>query len=192
MLNNFHTPKTNADGPTSVRSGACAVLAVLGTLGQSCILSGVVPSVVEPPPMQARAVQFLGANGAQSSVRLELVAYNPNSFALYAQNLRATLSVAGHNYGVLEAEFHQQLPSRRPLVVLVDVSVQRTGAAPTAVLDLGQGPNGASAPSSTAATLSVERTPMPFRVDGVVYFRSRYGTTHAPFAYQGTVSPAAL
>lgn len=138
--------------------------------------------------MQARMVQFLGASGSQGSLRLELVSYNPNGFDLYAQNLRATLSIAGQNYGALEAEFQQRLPSRRPLVVLVDVSVSRTGAVPLAVLDQGQAANGSGPPGA----ISAERAPMPFRVDGVVFFRSRYGTTHAPFAYQGTVSPGAL
>lgn len=169
-----------------------ATMGLVGTAlcGQGCVLSGVIPSVVEAPPLQVRAVQFLGTSGAQGSVRLELVSYNPNTFDLYAQNLRATLSVAGQNFAVLEAEFAQQLPSRRPLVVLVDVTVTRMGSVPRAELD--QSHLAAMGGGGAQTAIPRELQPMPFRVDGVVYFRSRYGNTHAPFAYQGTVSPGAL
>jgi hypothetical protein len=155
-------------------------------------MSTVMPGVIETPQIQARAVQFLGGvNGGPATMRVELVGYNPNSFAVYAANLRAELSVQGRSVGTVDAAFSQVMPARRPLVILVDVNVSRVGAGPMAI---GVGAPGgvgvAGAPgaySGGEATMGWAPMAIPFRVDGAVSFRSRYGDVLAPFAFQGAV-----
>jgi hypothetical protein len=154
------------------RSSLAAVLAV--TALQGCVLSEVLPSVIESPQIQVRAVQVLPTGLGGATLRLELAGYNPNAFALYASGVRADLWVNGRVVGALDAGFTQVMQARRPLVLLVDARVERAGGAGAA---LGFVPGvGAS---------------VPFRVEGELRVGSRYGESRARFFFEGAV-PASV
>jgi hypothetical protein len=180
--------------PLPSRRSFVALLAALSLPG--CVMSTVMPGVIETPQIQARAVQFLGgANGGPATMRVELVGYNPNSFAVYAANLRAELSVQGRSVGTVDAAFSQVMPARRPLVILVDVNVSRVGAGPMAIgvpgapggVGVAGAPDAPGVYSGGSAPMGWAPMAIPFRVDGSVSFRSRYGDVLAPFAFQGAV-----
>lgn len=108
-------------------------------------------------------------------MRVELVGYNPNAFSLYAASLRAELSVAGRPMGTVDATFAQVLPARRPLVVLVEVNVSRVRSAPARSLP------------TSAAQWETSAAAVPFRIDGALLFRSRFGDISVPWGFQGAV-----
>lgn len=164
------------------RSWLTRSLAVALALGaQGCVMSAMMPGMIEAPQIQARAVQFLGSDGRSATMRVELVGYNPNSFALYAANLRADISVNGRSVGTVDASFSQMLPARRPLVVLVEVNVSRMGGAIARPVRVAPSYAGPSAP----VVFDTASEAMPFRVDGVLAFRSRYGDVSVPWGFQG-------
>ncbi len=173
-----------------MRFGAFAALAMVSAVTQSgCVMSAIMPGVIEAPQIQARAVQFSGTSGG-ATMRVELVGYNPNSFALYAASLRADLVVSGRSVGTVDASFSQVLPARRPLVVLVEVNVTRSTAVrvgPVAT-PMNAGPSApsiAGAPILMGDAMTVEAA--PFRVDGTLVFRSRFGDVNVPWGFQGAV-----
>jgi hypothetical protein len=148
-----------------------SLLSALGALAlHGCVLSTVIPSVIEAPQIQSRAVQVLPSGPGGAALRLELVGYNPNAFALYATGVHAELWLGNQRIGTLDAEFAQVMQARRPLVLLVDARVERAGAIPWLAL------------AGAAANASV-----PFRVQGELRLGSRYGETRAPFAFEGAV-----
>jgi LEA14-like dessication related protein len=157
------------------------IIAALALASQGCVMSAVMPGLIEAPQIQARAVQFLGANAGTATMRVELVGYNPNSFALYAANLRAEISVNGRSVGTVDATFSQVLPARRPLVVLVEVNVSRMGGAISGPVRVSPSWGGSGGP------MVIEGAPqaLPFRVDGALSFRSRYGDVSVPWGFQG-------
>jgi hypothetical protein len=158
----------------SRRSLVTASLAAALSVGSGgCVMSAFMPSVIEAPQIQARAVQFLGASGGTAAMRVELVGYNPNAFSLYAASLRAELSIAGRPMGTVDATFAQVLPARRPLVVLVEVNVSRIGSA--------------RALPTSAAQWEANASAVPFRIDGALLFRSRFGDVSVPWGFQGAV-----
>lgn len=167
---------------------AALSLAVLALCTQGCVMSAMMPGLIEVPQIQARAVQFLGSDGRSATMRIEWVGYNPNPFALYATNLRAELWVNGRNVGTADATLSQVLPARRPLVVLVEVNVSRVAGAIAGPARIAQT---YAAPSAPAGFDSASEA-IPFRVDGVLSFRSRYGDVSVPWAFHGAAQSSVL
>jgi hypothetical protein len=170
-------------------AGFAAMTALVGGAQSGCVMSAIMPSVIEAPQIQARAVQFSGAAGGNGSggatMRVELVGYNPNAFALYAASLRADLVVSGRSVGTVDATFTQVLPARRPLVVLVEVNVSRSTAVRVAPTNAPATATNAGAPVVMGDAMTVDAA--PFRVDGTLVFRSRYGDVNVPWGFQGAV-----
>ncbi len=162
-------------------------LSSLALLAQGCVMSAMMPGIIEAPQIQARAVQFLGSDGRTATMRVELVGYNPNSFALYAANLRADITVNGRSVGAVDAAFSQVLPARRPLVVLVEVNVSRMGGA------IGR-PARAMRRSLGGAPMVFDGAPeaWPFQVSGALTFRSRFGDVSVPWGFQGAAQSSAF
>ncbi|MDP3274872.1 MAG: LEA type 2 family protein [Deltaproteobacteria bacterium] len=164
---------------------------MLGTLAVAtpgCVMSSAMPEVIESPQIQARAVQFMGGNGGAIVMRVELVGYNPNTFALYATQLHAQLSIQGQSLGRADATFSQMMPARRPLVLLVDVAL--SGANIPAILAAVSARNyGQQSVGTVQIQTNMASAGMPFRVDGDVQFRSRFGEARAGFGFDGTVNP---
>lgn len=166
------------------RNFRIAAVSALTLLAPGCVMSSVMPGVIEAPQIQARAVQFLGSDGNTATMRVELVGYNPNAFSLYAANLRANITVNGREVGTVDAAFSQQLRARRPLVVLVEVNVSRIGGAPI----VRQSPQSASA--GGPVVFDVAPQPLPFQVSGELSFRSRFGDVSVPWGFQGAAQSA--
>jgi hypothetical protein len=150
--------------------------AMAGLATASC--GGEYREVVEPVQFQARVAQFVGADGNSIGIRLELTAYNPNPFELYAREMDATLAIAGQTIAIARVTFNQMLPPQRPVPVSANIALPRTALAGLA--------------SSPMLLVAAGPANIPFSINGNVFILGRRGETRfgVPFNVQGAVARA--
>jgi hypothetical protein len=160
------------------------IAASLGLAAAGC--GGRYRENVEPPVLTARVAQYAGADANAVSLRLELTAYNPNPFDLWADSLNATLTVAGQQVGVAHVTFAQVLPAGRPLPIVANVAIPRAGLAAMmqspAAIAMGQ------------AGMAVSAQGIPFAMSGVMELqgRRRRERMTVPFNVQGVFPAQAM
>ena len=101
------SPRPSRRQALYLAAGACA-LGLLGGCSRHRLR-------VEPPQFQARMAQVAGVDPSNVTLRVELVAYNPNGFELYAREILATLSLQGQQVASANIQLGQVLPPQTPL-----------------------------------------------------------------------------
>ncbi len=170
------------------------ITAVALALASAAGCGGRYREVVEPPQLTARIAQYAGADDSTVSLRLELTAYNPNPFDLWAETMNATLSIAGQQVGVARVTFEQVLPAQRPLPIVANVAMPRAGLAVMAQNPamMGGGAPGAMMPAQGMAapgmTAAASGPAIPFSVNGSIdlYGRHRRERMSVPFTISGS------
>lgn len=114
-----------------MRTKLCLTLLALTLLG--CDLN------VERPRLVPREVQWQGMSPQGLVMRIQLAAYNPNSFELPLHDLNATLSLNGQGTGSSVTNLNVTLPPRREVGVTVDVTMPFEGGL-TALAAIAAGP----------------------------------------------------
>lgn len=133
---------------------------------------------VEPPQVQARIAQFVGADGNSVTVRVELVAYNPNPFELHARRMNAVIAIAGSNIETLEVTMNEVMPPQAPIPVVANITVPRANIRIT---------GGALPPAALAQGI-------PFSVNGTMELTARrhHHDLRVPFVLEGVIPPALI
>lgn len=133
---------------------------------------------VEPPQVTARIAQFVSADATMVTVRVELVAYNPNPFELEARRMNAVIAIAGQNIDTLEVTMREVMPPRAPMPVVANITVPRANIRIT---------GGALPPAAMAQGI-------PFSVNGTMELTARrhHHDLRVPFVLQGVIPPALI
>jgi hypothetical protein len=122
---------------------------------------------VEHPRLTPRSVDWLGADTAGVALRVNLAAYNPNTFELPLHDLRATLTLTDHPGAATITNLAVVLPPQREVPVTVDLLVPWSAM-------------------PDAALAAVSSPVLEYRIDGTVT-AERYISATAHFTQRGAV-----